>query len=90
MALTSDHWPNFCDVFVNVMFGVIVLLITACMIERKRKMCTQYREKIKDFQREREKNIFRERERERNKKMIEWNVRRVQKQLEKKCEVKME
>ena len=28
-ARTSDHCPNFCDVFVNVMFGVTVELITA-------------------------------------------------------------
>ena len=86
MALTSDHWPNFCDVFVNVMFGVIVLLITACLIERKRKNVYSTRRK--------KKNIFREREREREKKKMEewnvWNVRRVRKQLEKKCEVKME
>lgn len=28
-ALTSDHWPNFCDVLVKVMFGVTVLFMTA-------------------------------------------------------------
>ena len=27
--LTSDHCPNFCDVLVKVMLGVIVELITA-------------------------------------------------------------
>ena len=29
LARESDHWPNFWDVFVNVMFGVIVLLMIA-------------------------------------------------------------
>ena len=29
LALASDHWPNFCEVLVNVMFGKIVLLIMA-------------------------------------------------------------
>lgn len=28
-ALLSAHWPNFCDVFVNVMLGVMVLFIIA-------------------------------------------------------------
>lgn len=27
LARLSAHWPNFCDVFVKVMFGVMVLLI---------------------------------------------------------------
>lgn len=30
-ARTSLHWPNFCDVCVNDMFGVIVELITALL-----------------------------------------------------------
>lgn len=29
-ALASDHWPNFWDVLVKVMVGVMVLLTTAC------------------------------------------------------------
>ena len=29
-ARTSDHCPNFCDVFVKVIFGVIVEFMTAC------------------------------------------------------------
>ena len=29
-ALASDHWPNFWEVFVNVMFGKMVLLTIAC------------------------------------------------------------
>lgn len=28
-ALASDHWPNFWDVLVNVMFGNTVLLMIA-------------------------------------------------------------
>lgn len=30
LALASDHWPNFCEVLVKVMFGNIVLLMMAC------------------------------------------------------------
>lgn len=30
LALLSAHWPNFCDVLVNVMLGVMVLLMMAC------------------------------------------------------------
>lgn len=29
LARMSDHWPNFCEVLVNIMLGVMVLLITA-------------------------------------------------------------
>lgn len=29
-ALLSAHWPNFCDVLVKVILGVMVLLIIAC------------------------------------------------------------
>lgn len=29
-ALASDHWPNFWEVLVNVMFGKMVLLTIAC------------------------------------------------------------
>lgn len=29
-ARLSAHWPNLCDVLVNVMLGVMVLLIMAC------------------------------------------------------------
>jgi hypothetical protein len=30
LALLSAHWPNFWDVLVKVMFGVMVLLMMAC------------------------------------------------------------
>lgn len=30
LARGSDHWPNFCEVFVNAMLGVMVLLMMAC------------------------------------------------------------
>lgn len=30
LALLSAHWPNFCDVLVNVMLGVMVLLMITC------------------------------------------------------------
>ena len=30
LALLSAHWPNFCDVLVKVMLGVIVLLMITC------------------------------------------------------------
>lgn len=29
LALLSAHWPNFCEVLVNVMLGVMVLLMMA-------------------------------------------------------------
>lgn len=30
LALLSAHWPNFCDVFVKVILGVMVLLMITC------------------------------------------------------------
>lgn len=30
LVLGFDYWLNFCDVFVNVMFGKMVLLIIVC------------------------------------------------------------
>lgn len=30
LARLSAHWPNFCDVLVNVMLGVMVLLMITC------------------------------------------------------------
>ncbi len=39
LALASDHWPNFCDVLVKVMFGKTVLLIIACQNNNSTNLC---------------------------------------------------
>ena len=43
LARTSDHWPNFCDVLVKVMLGVMVELMTACQPAQKPKVTGHHR-----------------------------------------------
>ena len=37
-ALLSAHWPNFCDVLVKVMLGVIVLFMITCLKREQKRI----------------------------------------------------